>query len=108
MRPRGGDRGFRGVDRKLFALAGVGVAILVTVGSFAAMHVAAAYLQKGDDLIRSVQARYFYPAFLLLAIIPFTRKFTTSKRVYIKVVVIGSIALLATQAIAIAIAYQWL
>ena len=95
------------VQRKLFGWAGILVSAGVVGASFAAIHVAASYLQTGDNIIRGVQIRYYYPALFMLAIIPFARVFITKESVFRNVVIAGSCISLATTVFVILLNYQW-
>ena len=99
---------FSAIENSSLGLATLLVVSAVVLGSFAALYVAGAYLQSEDNVIKGVQARYFYPAFILLAVVPFTRPFTTSRTTYVYTVVIGSVILQLSQIIAIAIRFNWL
>ena len=93
--------------RRLFGWTSVLVAAGVVGASFAAIHVAASYLQTGDNIIRGVQIRYYYPALFMLAMIPFARIFVTKESVFRNIVIIGSCISLATTVLVILLNYQW-
>jgi uncharacterized membrane protein len=95
------------IKNKLLTIVSIIIAVGVVVGSFAALYVAGSYLQDDSNVIKGVQPRYFYPALFLIAMIPFARAFTTSRRFYILAVLIGSSILLSAQVLAIAIQYRW-
>lgn len=95
------------VRRKLFGWTSILVAAAVVGASFAAMHVAASYLQTGDNIIKGVQIRYYYPALFMLAMIPFARIFVTKESVFRNIVIIGSCISLATTVLVILLNYQW-
>lgn len=97
----------KNAERKLLGWASILIAAGVVGASFAAIHVAASYLQTGDNIIRGVQIRYYYPALFMLAIIPFARVFITKESVFKKVVIIGSCISLATTVLVILLNYQW-
>lgn len=96
------------VESRAFGAATILVAAAVISGSFAALYIAGAYLQGEDSVIKGVQARYFYPAFILLAVAPFARVFTASRTVYVSTVLIGSSILQAAHILAIAVRFDWL
>lgn len=93
------------IEKKALIGTSILVVIGVVIGSFAALYIAGSYLQDGSDIIKGVQARYFYPAFLLVAVIPVSRFLTASQRFYVTSVWVGSILVLSTQVIAIAVRY---
>lgn len=93
--------------RKLFGWSSIAVASLVVVASFAAIHIAASYMQNGDNIIRGVQIRYYYPALFMLAAIPFARVFITKEIIFRNVVIIGSCLSLAATVFVILLNYQW-
>ena len=95
------------IQRKLLGWVGILVAAGVVGASFAAIHIAASYLQSGDNIIKGVQIRYFYPALFMLAMIPFARVFVTKESVFKKVVIIGSCISLATTVFVTLLNYQW-
>lgn len=95
------------VQRKLFGWVSILVAAGVVGASFAAIHIAASYLQTGDNIIRGVQIRYYYPALFMLAMIPFARIFVTKESVFRNIVIIGSCISLATTVFVILLNYQW-
>lgn len=74
------------------------LALAVVVGSFAALYVGASYLQKDvGNVIYGVQARYFYPAFFAVALLPIARSFSAKNTsVYVRAVIVGSVLLLIT------------
>ncbi len=88
-------------------LASTVVATGVILGSFAALYIASSDLQDGTG-IRGVQPRYFYTAFLLLAVLPYIRYFKVDKVKYFALVtVVGSIVLLGAKALALAVEFHW-
>ena len=88
--------------------ASVIVALLVIIGSFAALYIAGSYLQDDTGIIKGVQTRYFYPALFALAMLPLWRGVSVNKvSQYAKFVLIASSMLLLTQAIVICIYFQW-
>ena len=93
--------------RKLFGWTSILITAGVVGASFAAMHVAASYLQTGDNIIKGVQIRYYYPALFMLAMIPFARIFVTKESVFRNIVIIGSCISLATTVLVILLNYQW-
>ncbi len=84
------------------------IACAIVIGTFAAMYVAASYLQHGDTGIRGVQARYFVPAFLLLAAVPYVRKFASSESTYRTVTIWGSLFILISQTLMLLHMHNWL
>ena len=95
------------LQRKLFGWLGIVVALLVVAASFAAIHIAASYLQDGSNIIRGVQIRYYYPALFMLAIIPFARAFITKESTFRNIVIIGSCISLSATVFVILFNYQW-
>ena len=93
---------------KLLNLSTWVVSSSVIIGSFFALFFAASYLQDASGLIRGVQARYFYPAFILLAIMPLARFFYAKKSTFRLVTICGSALLLIIQTVALIIRYQWI
>lgn len=93
---------------KLMSWIGYIIAIGVILGSFAALYMGVPYSQRADMIIMGVQARYFYPAFIMLAMLPLIRPYTASVFSYRKTVIIGSIVVLASLSMTIALAFQWI
>jgi hypothetical protein len=97
------------IQERALKWASIIVACLVIVGSFAALYIAASYLQDDTGIIKGVSVRYFYPAYFLLAIIPFSRNFTVPKEsLYARVAIWGSILVMFAMLIHLATYYQWL
>lgn len=95
------------IQSKLFTFTGWSIAVAVAVGTFAALYIGAAYLQNDSGVIRGVQARYFYPAYFMLAMLPFTRIFNTTEKRYRLIVLLGSIVILSLHVLVIAMEYRW-
>ena len=96
--------------KQLLAFVGTSVicAAAVIIGSFAALFVGASYLQAADAAIRGVQTRYLFPAFFVLAAMPYLRKvFVDDERSMARIVIIGSIICLSAALAVSAIAYNW-
>lgn len=92
----------------LFKYAGILITVSVIAGSFFALFAVAQNMQDGSFAIRGVTPRYFYPAFIMLSIIPFVRKFNTnSAKDYSVVVIIGTMIVMATRILVASIQYQW-
>ena len=95
------------LQRKLVGWLSIIIALLVVIASFAAIHIAASYMQDGSNIINGVQIRYYYPALFMLAMIPFARIFVTKESVFRNIVIIGSCISLATTVFVILLNYQW-
>lgn len=95
-------------DSLLLRLMSYTAAAAVIVGSFAGLYIAGAYLQKGDMIIYGVQARYFYPAFILLILLPVSWRLMTTKVVYSTVVMLASVVILSAQLLVVAIRHNWI
>ncbi len=93
------------IEKRFMNISAIIISLAVIIGSFAALYVAASYLQNEPGIIKGVQARYFYPALLLLAVVPFRRVISTSLRFYSLAVVGGSTILLLAQTMAIVVRY---
>ena len=98
----------RTIEQNLMLITTLLVAGAVIVGSFAALYITAIDMQDGSGVIRGVQARYFYPAFLLLAVMPFVRIIKTSRVYYAAITIVGSFVLLTTLIATVALRYSWL
>lgn len=95
------------LQQTLLTLGSIGIATAVIVGSFAAMHIVAFYLQKGTNIIQGVQIRYFYPALFMLAIVPFSRPFTSSEKTFRRLVIGGSIIALSATVLTLLLNFKW-
>lgn len=91
----------------LLTIVGVICAVGIVGGSFAALYLASSGLQDGTGVIRGVQARYFYPAFFVLVALPFVRYFHTTKSIYSKVVVAGTIMVLSSYVVTLLFQFRW-
>ena len=98
---------FSKLENRALLFTGISVCVAIVLGIFAALYLLAWNIQKGDDIINGVATRYFYPGFLLLAVLPFNRYIKTTQRFYVYATLIGSIIILSTQCIAIALRYKW-
>lgn len=93
-------------DRAL-NVAAIVCASAVVLGSFAALYIASADLQDGTG-IRGVQPRYFYTAFIALAVLPIIRVIRVdSQNIYSLIVLLGSSALLIAEVAILTLNYQW-
>lgn len=86
---------------------GVLIALGVVCGSFAALYIVVSVMQNGSG-IWGVQTRYFYVAFMLLSVLPFTRYLQVSNiKVYTNIVAVGSAVLLTTLLLTLMIKFNW-
>lgn len=96
------------LQTKLLKYIGLLCAIAVIVGTFGALYTAGAYLQDGSLVIRGVSTRYFYPAFFMLALIPFSRYFRTEQtKHFSELVIVGSMILLLTTVLLKILSFHW-
>lgn len=83
------------------------LALAVVAGSFAAMYIGASYLQDEGMGIRGVQTRYFIPAFILISMAPFIRKFHASESTFRTVTIYGSVFVLVAQTLMLLHIHHW-
>lgn len=92
----------------IFVIVCIMCALAIIIGSFAALFVGASYLQEANSVIRGVQTRYFYPAFFVLACLPFRRRILLRDEKHMsQIVIIGSILCLSTLTLITMFAYHW-
>jgi uncharacterized membrane protein len=95
-------------QRRALQITVLGCAAAIIVGSFAALFVGVSYLHTANGTIRGVQTRYLYPAFIVLATLPFARRITASERAVSKIVIWGSILALTFLVVINAISFRWI
>lgn len=93
--------------RRIFALVGLLSSSLIFFGTFAAFYLAGSYLlAPGENVIKGVQARYFYPALLLLVLLIYKRPFKASQTTFATVTICGSIVALTTTIATLLVAFR--
>lgn len=95
------------LQNKVLNITAIVCASAVVLGSFAALYIASSDLQDGTG-IRGVQPRYFYTAFIALAVLPIIRLVRVdSQNIYSLIVVLGSSTLLIAEVVILTLKYQW-
>ena len=89
-------------------LVGVCCVAMVVITTYASMYFAATFLHRANGSIGGIQARYFYPAYLLLAAMVYNRPFSASLTTYRRTVVLGSCAILAAHVFMLLVTHHWI